>query len=135
MSPLNKALQGIAEKTDGVLGVAVIGISTRKLVGVAQPLNHLSPATMEAVAVSAVEMVRGKAVSAVELLLSESLGTPVESCIDELCINTKVTRIFIATVQDKPDFLMVLSTDTSINMAMGWMLVRRNMPLITEELT
>ena len=104
-------LQNIVSDNEGVLGIAVIEMNSRKLVDSAQTIGHLSPSMLEAIAVSAVEVIRGKAVSAIESLLSTHLNTPLKNSIDNVCINTKATRIFLATVQNKPDFLIILSTN------------------------
>ncbi len=133
MNKLDEILDTMIKDRDGIFGVAVIDMTSRQLLGVRQTTHTLSPAALEAVAVSAVEMLRGKAVTAIETLLSVQLNTPVEHCIEEVCINTKASRIFLTSIPEKPDYLLVLCTDLSVNVAMGWMIVRRNMPQLTAE--
>lgn len=134
MAQLDETLQNMLSNMEGVFGIAVIEMNSRQLAGSAQSIHNLSPATVEAIAVSAVEIIRGKAVLSIETLLAAHLKTPIENSIEDMCINTKASRIFLASINGKPDFLMVLSTKLSINMAMGWVLVRRNMPQIAAEL-
>lgn len=135
MKKLDEALATMIADRDGIFGMAVIDMNSRQLVGVAQTTNNVSPATLEAAAVSAVEMLRGKAVSAIETLLSAQLNTPIEHSIEDVCINTKASRIFLTSITDKPDYLLLLCTGLSVNVAMGWMIVRKNMPQLNATLS
>ena len=134
MKKLDETLKTMMADRDGLFGMAVIDMNSRQLRGAAQATDSLSTAAMEAVAVSAVEMLRGKAVSAIETLLSIQLNTPIEHSIEDVCINTKASRIFLTGIPAKPDYLLLLCTDLSVNVAMGWMIVRKSLPQLSAEL-
>lgn len=130
MAQLDDILQGLIADRKGVYGCAVVDMDTRRLLGAVLDGVNVSPANLEALAVAAVDMVRGKHVRAVETLLAAQFGNPIANAIDEVCVTAKNTRHFFAVILDKPNFLLVLSTDAITPVGIGWLLVRRNMPLV-----
>ncbi len=132
MAKLDDFLQEIIADMDGVFGIAVVEMDARQLLGIAQGSTDFGPAYLEALAVAVVEMLRGKAVAAVESLLGKHLGTPIVNAVDDLCINAKNTRYFIAVIPEKPNLLVMLSTDSNTSVSLGWITVRRNMSQIAE---
>jgi hypothetical protein len=130
VAQLDEVLQGIIADMEGVFGCAAINMNTRHLLGVSHRVDYLTPSYLEALAVAAVEMLRGKQVRAIESLLSNKLGKPITNTISDLCINAGNTRHFMAVIPEKPDVLVLLSCDTNTSVGMGWIVVQRNMPLI-----
>jgi hypothetical protein len=132
MTKLDDILQSVIADMDGVFGYAVIDMNSRQLLGVAHKVDFLTPSYLEALAAAAAEMLRGKPVRAVESLLSAKLGKTISNSINDICINAGDTRHFMAVIPEKPDLLLVLSTDKNTSVAMGWITIQRNMGLITE---
>jgi hypothetical protein len=130
VTQLDKVLQGIIVDMEGVFGCAAIDMNTRRLLGVSHHVDYLTPSYLEALAVAAVEMLRGKQVRAIESLLSNKLGKPIINTINDLCFNAGNTRHFMAVIPEKPDVLVLLSCDKNTSVGMGWIIVQRNMPLI-----
>ncbi|MGR9051263.1 MAG: hypothetical protein ACU84J_01305 [Gammaproteobacteria bacterium] len=130
MASLKQILNDVVTNVDGALGCAVVDLSSGLLLEVAHNVPYFTSSYLEAVAAAAVDMVRGKNVRAVESLLSGQRGTTVENSIKEIQMTTDRTYHFMATVTDKPNALVVLITNKSTNLGMGWSAVRNNMPKI-----
>jgi predicted regulator of Ras-like GTPase activity (Roadblock/LC7/MglB family) len=127
MSKLDDLLQEVVKEVDGALGCAVVDLESGLLLGVAHSVPYFTSSYLEAVAAAAVDMIRGKNVRAVEALLSNQRGKPVEKTIKEIQMTTEHTLHFMATVPEKPDALVVLITSKKTNLGMGWSAVRRSM--------
>ena len=131
MAKLDEVLQGIVSNVDGALGCAVVDLNSGLLMGVAHNVPYFTSSYLEAVAAAAVDMLRGKNVRAVESLLSGQRGKAVEKTIQEIQMTTDKTFHFMATLKDKPDYLVVLITSKATNLGMGWSAVRNNMTKIS----
>lgn len=127
MAKLDELLQSVVSNVDGALGCAVVDLNSGLLLGVAHNVPYFTSSYLEAVAAAAVDMLRGKNVRAVESLLSGQRGTTVENSIKEVQMTTDRTYHFMATVPDKPNALVVLITNKTTNLGMGWSAVRNNM--------
>lgn len=127
MSKLDDLLQSVVTDVDGALGCAVVDLESGLLLGVAHNVPYFTSSYLEAVAAAAVDMLRGKNVRAVESLLSNQRGTPVEKTIKEVQMTTEHTLHFMAIVPEKPDSLVVLITNRKTNLGMGWAAVRKSM--------
>ncbi len=132
MTKLDEILQNIIADMDGVFGCAVIDMNSRQALGVAHNVDFLNGPYLEAFAAVAVEMLRGKPIRAIESLLAAKLGKPVSNSINDICINAGDTRHFMAVIPEKPDLLVVLSTNKNTSVAIGWIAIQRNMSLIAE---
>lgn len=128
MAKLDDILQGVVSDVDGALGCAVVDLSSGLLLGVAHNVPYFTSSYLEAVAAAAVDMLRGKNVRAVESLLSSQRGAPVENSIKEIQMTTDRTFHFMATIPEKPNALVVLITNKTTNLGMGWSAVRSNLP-------
>lgn len=131
MSKLDDLLQEVVKDVDGALGCAVVDLESGLLLGVAHSVPYFTSSYLEAVAAAAVDMLRGKNVRAVESLLSNQRGKPVEKTIKEVQMTTENTLHFMATVTDKPDALIVLITSRKTNLGMGWSAVRKAMSSVS----
>lgn len=131
MAKLDELLQDVISNVDGALGCAVVDLNSGLLMGVAHNVPYFTTSYLEAVAAAAVDMLRGKNVRAVEALLSGQRGKTVEKSIQEIQMTTEKTLHFMATIKDKPDYLVVLITNKTTNLGMGWAAVRNNMTKIS----
>jgi len=127
MAKLDELLQNVISNVDGALGCAVVDLNSGLLMGAAHNVPYFTTSYLEAVAAAAVDMLRGKNVRAVEALLSSQRGKPVEKSIQEVQMSTERTLHFMATIKEKPDYLIVLITNKTTNLGMGWAAVRNNM--------
>jgi len=131
MSKLDSLLQDVVKDVDGALGCAVVDLESGLLLGVAHNVPYFTSSYLEAVAAAAVDMIRGKNVRAVEALLSNQRGKPVEQTIKEVQMTTDNTLHFMAVLPDKPNALVVLITNRKTNLGMGWAAVRKAMSAIS----
>jgi predicted regulator of Ras-like GTPase activity (Roadblock/LC7/MglB family) len=131
MSKLDSLLQDVVKDVDGALGCAVVDLESGLLLGVAHNVPYFTSSYLEAVAAAAVDMIRGKNVRAVEALLSNQRGKPVEQTIKEVQMTTENTLHFMAVLPDKPNALVVLITNKKTNLGMGWAAVRKSMANIS----
>ncbi len=131
MSKLDSLLQNVVKDVDGALGCAVVDLESGLLLGVAHNVPYFTSSYLEAVAAAAVDMIRGKNVRAVEALLSNQRGKPVEQTIKEVQMTTENTLHFMAVLPDKPNALIVLITNRKTNLGMGWAAVRKAMPTVS----
>lgn len=131
MAKIDDVLQQVVSSVDGALGCAVVDLNSGLLMGVAHNVPYFTSSYLEAVAAAAVDMLRGKNVRAVEALLSSQRGKTVEKSIQEIQMTTEKTLHFMATVKEKPDYLIVLITNKTTNLGMGWAAVRNNMAKIS----
>jgi len=131
VAKLDELLQDVISNVDGALGCAVVDLNSGLLMGVAHNVPYFTTSYLEAVAAAAVDMLRGKNVRAVEALLSGQRGKTVEKSIQEIQMTTEKTLHFMATIKDKPDYLVVLITNKTTNLGMGWAAVRNNMTKIS----
>lgn len=131
MAKLDDVLQQVIFDVDGALGCAVVDLNSGLLMGVAHNVPYFTSSYLEAVAAAAVEMFRGKNVRAVESLLSTQRGKTVEKTLQEIQMTTEKTLHFMSLVKGKPDYLVVLITNRSTNLGMGWAAVRNNMAKVS----
>lgn len=124
MSNLNNTLKGIVDDVDGAVGCAVVDLASGLMLGVAHSVPYFTQSYLDAVAASAVDMFRGKTVSAVEKLLSSTRGEKVEKSIKEIQMTTDNTYHFMSIVPGKTDALVVLITTKKANLGMGWSALR-----------
>ena len=130
MAKLDDILHQIVQEVDGALGCAVVDLDSGLLLGVYHNVPYFTSSYLEAVAAAAVDMVRGKNVRAVESLLSNQRGKPVDKMIQEVQMTTTHTFHFMAVLPEKPDVLLVLITSRTTKLGMGWSAVRSALPRI-----
>ncbi|MGA8148101.1 MAG: hypothetical protein WB870_11070 [Gallionellaceae bacterium] len=131
MSSINDVCDEIISTVDGALGCAVVDLNTGLLLGVAHKVPYFTHSYLDAVAAAAVDMFRGKTITAVEQLLSSTRGSKVEKSIKEIQLTTDKTFHFMVVLEDKPDCLVLLITKNTTNLGMGWYALRSNLPSIS----
>lgn len=127
MASLNDVCKSIIEEVDGATGCAVVDLNNGLLMAQAHSVPYFTQTYLDAVAAAAVDMFRGKNVSAVEKLMSAQRGETVEKTITEVQMTTHGTYHFMSVVPEKPDALVVLVTTKKANLGMGWSALRRAM--------
>src|SRR5580692_5146193 len=110
MQSLTSVLEAYLKNTKEALGVAVVDLESGLLIGVAHNTPYFTETFLDAVAAAAVDMFRGKTVSAVEKMLTGLHGRLVRDMIKEAQITTDATHHFMATSPVKPSVLVVLIT-------------------------
>ncbi|HXH71416.1 MAG TPA: hypothetical protein VNI58_01190 [Mariprofundaceae bacterium] len=122
---LNDTLKQLVSGVDGALACAVVDLNSGLMLGAHHNVPYFTQAYIDAVAAAAVDMFRGKTISTVEKLLAAQRGTEVSKSIKEVQMTTDGTYHFMTIVSGKPDALLVLITNRSANLGMGWTSVRR----------
>ena len=125
MSEMNQRLKQLVEEVDGALGAAVVDLNTGLMLGVHHTIPYFTQSYVDAVAAAAVDMFRGKTVTAVEKMLAAQRGEEMKYHIKEIQMATDDTYHFMAIIPEKPDCLLVLVTRTTTNLGMGWTALRR----------
>lgn len=130
MASINDVCNEIVEGVDGALGCGVVDLSTGLLLGVAHKVPYFTQSYLDAVAAAAVDMFRGKTITAVEDLLSATRGSKVQQSVKEIQMTTDKTYHFMSIIKEKPNCLVVLITKTTTNLGMGWNGLRSRIPQI-----
>lgn len=130
MPNLTSVLEGCLKNTRESLGVAVVDLESGLLIGVAHNVPYFTETYLDAVAAAAVDMFRGKTVSAVEKMLTGLRGTLVRDMIKEAQITTDATYHFMATSSISPNTLVVLITTRKADLMAGWTAVRGLLPAV-----
>ena len=128
MSNIDDICGKVVGDVDGALACAVVDLSSGMILGVHHTVPYFTQSYLDAVAAAAVDMFRGKTVSRVEDLLSKQRGDAVKHLVKEIQMTTERTYHFMTVVADKPNSLVVLITQTSTNLGMGWSSLRNALP-------
>jgi hypothetical protein len=92
MQSLTSVLEGCLKDNKEALGVAVVDLESGLLIAVAHNVPYFTETYLDAVAAAAVDIFRGKTVSAVEKLLTGLRGSLVRNMIKEAQITTDATH-------------------------------------------
>ncbi len=130
MSNINEICADIVRDVQSALGCAVVDLNSGLLLGVSHNIPYFTQSYLDAVAAAAVDMFRGRTVSAVEDMISNMRGAPKKSLVSEVQMTTDNTYHFMTIVPDKPNALIVLITSKSANLGMGWSSLRNAIPKI-----
>ena len=130
MAKLDEILKDITETVSGSLACAVVDLNTGLLLGISSDDKYFSEEFYDVIAAAAVDMFRGKSVRGIESLISQQTGREVTKTIKEIQISTATTYQFMSTLPGKKDALLVLITDRSANLGMGWMKLRSTAPKV-----
>lgn len=120
MSRIDEICQGVVQDVDGALACAMVDLDTGMLTGSHHTVPYFTQTYLDAVAAAAVDMFRGKTVTRVEDLLAKQRGEETSHMVAEIQMTTSNTYHFMSVVPDKPNALMVLITQKSTNLGMGW---------------
>jgi len=131
MAKLDNILKEITDSVSGSLSCAVVDLNTGLLLGISSKVAYLTDDFFDVIAAAAVDMFRGKSVKGIESLMSMQSGREISKTIKEIQISTDRTYNFMTTLPDKQDMLLVLVTDRSANLGMGWMKLRSTAPKVS----
>ena len=124
MASLNETCESLVRDVDDALGAAVVDLSSGLLMAVAHSVPYFTQSYLDAVAAAAVDMFRGKTITAVEKLLSNQRGSELTQMLQEVQMTTERTFHFMSVVPGKPNSLVVLITGRKANLGMGWSALR-----------
>ncbi len=130
MANLDDITREIHSTVSGALGCAVVDLSSGLLLSVSHNVSYFSQTFVEAAAAAAVDVFRGKNISAVENLLGNQRGKALENSIKEIQMTTESTFHFMSVIPNKPDALLLLVTSKDTSLGMGWASIRVNAPKI-----
>jgi hypothetical protein len=130
MANLDDITREIHSSVAGALGCAVVDLSSGLLLSVSHNVSYFSQTFVEAAAAAAVDIFKGKNISAVESLLGNQRGQTLENSIKEIQMTTQSTFHFMSVIPDKPNTLLVLITSKDSSLGMGWASIRVNAPKI-----
>jgi len=132
MADLSEIVQEIVANVDSAVGAAVVDLSTGLLLCIHHTVPYFTQSYLDAVAASAVDMFRGKAISNVEEMLTQQRGQEVKDTIQELQMTTTNTFHFMALIPGKSDALAILVTTKKANLGSGWASLRAALPAMAE---
>lgn len=124
MSRIDDVCQEVLRKVDDALGFAVVDLDSGLLLACAHNVPYFTQSYLDAVAAAAVDMFRGRTVSAVEELLAQQRGAAPQHLVTEIQMSTDHTYHFMSVVPNKPNALAVLISGRRANLGMGWAATR-----------
>ena len=127
MAALDDICKNVLNDVTGATGCAVVDLNNGLMLASAHNVPYFTQTYIDAVAAAAVEMFRGRNITAVEKLLSAQRGVPVEKTLQEIQMTTAGTYHFMSVIPGKEDCMMVLITTRKANLGMGWAALRRAM--------
>lgn len=130
MASLDQITREILTTVNGALGCAVVDLPTGMLLSVSHKVDYFTHTFVEAAAAAAVDIFRGNNILAVESLLGNQRGRPLEHSIQEIQMTTNTTFHFMSVIPDKPTAALVLVTSRTTSLGMGWASVRVNLSKI-----
>ena len=111
MPNLNDICNDMIGSVDYAYASAIIDQESGLLLGVAHNVSYITQTYLDAVAASAVEMFRGKAVVTAEKMIADLRGEEPRRQIQEIQMTTESTFHFMTVVPDKPNILVIWGDD------------------------
>ncbi len=128
---MNDSLKQLVSDVDGGLAAAVVDLNNGLIVGAYHNVPYFTQSYVDAVGAAAVDMFRGKTITAVETMMAAQRGDELKYHIKEIQMTSDGTYHFMAVVPDKPDYLLVFITRTTTSLGAGWMATRDALKTIT----
>ena len=131
---LHELCEGIVAEVDGCLGCAVVDLATGlSLAMKVVPGTLLTDDAMEVMAAASVDYFRGRTVWQLELAMSEA-GAEENPAgfVREIQTTTADTYHFMSVVPGREDALMILITDKTANLGLGWIAMRHALARLRE---
>jgi len=125
---LNDTLEKIVTDVDGALGAGVVDLNSGMLLGVQHSVPYFTQSYLDAVGAAAVDLFRGRNITAVYKMLGAQKGDDSVGSISEIQMTSDNTFHFMTVLPGKPNALLVLITGKKTNLGMGWAAVRNAMP-------
>ena len=131
---LKSICEQIYSDVDGAIAVAVVDLSSGMSLDVYHRVAYFDQDYIDLVSAAAVDMFRGKNVARVEEKLANQRNKPLQQSIQEVQMTTAGTLHFMSVLPEKPDILALLVTTRKASVGMGWSVLRKAIPSITQEL-
>ena len=135
MMKLDDLCEETIKEVRGCLGCAAVDLETGlPLAMKVVPGSLLTPSAMEAFAVASVDYFTNRTIWQLELEMSggDAAGGPPESFVREIQTATEDTYHFMAVVPGWEGTLLILITDKTTNLGMGWVSMRQALERIGE---
>jgi len=130
---VNESLEQLISELDGALAAAVVDLDNGLVLGAHHKVPYFTQSYIDAVGAAAVDMFRGKTITAVETMMAAQRGEEMKYHIKEIQMTTDGTYHFMAVIPEKPNYLLILVTRTTTNLGSGWMATRHAMQQIAPE--
>jgi len=127
---LNDVLRNLVEEIDGALGCSVVDLNSGMVLAVHHSIPYFTQSFVDAAGAAAVDMFRGRNVTAVERMLASQRGDTSSYHTFEMQMTSAKAYHFMSIIPDKPNSLVVLITSTKANLGMGWAALRMALPEI-----
>ena len=129
---MQSACAEILDEVDGALGCIVIDMQTGLTVAAkSRPGRTMNPATVNLVSVVSTNMFCGKLIGQFEQALGRPQA-PSPSFVREVQMTTENTNQFMAAIPGWERGLLVLVTDKTVSLGLGWMAVHRGIAMLGE---
>lgn len=132
---LRDLCNGIVADVDGCLGCAVVDLNTGlPLAMQVVPGTLLNPAAMEVMSAASVDYFRGRTVWQLQLAMASgvSAADAAAGFVREIQTTTEDTYHFMSVVPGREDTLLILITDKTANLGLGWIAMRQALARIRE---
>ena len=128
---LQQLCDGIVDDVDGALACALVDLETGlPLASTVAPGGLLSSASVETISAAGADYFRGKAVRR----LAGAMSSESESnFVWEIQTTTEDTHHFMSVVPGRENTLMVLITDKTANLGLGWISMREALARIRDD--
>ena len=130
MSVIDDQCRVVLDGVEGGVGFAVVDLDSTLLFGVAHNVSYFTQEYLDAVAGAAVDMFRGRTITAVETLIASARNADFKRTMQEVQTQTDHTLHFMHIMEDRPDILLVLITGRGVAPEAGWNAVRAAAPPI-----
>jgi len=124
-------LENLVTETEGGLAAAVVDLESALLIAAYHNVPYFTQSYIDAVGVAAVDMFRGKTITAVETMMAAQRGEELKYHVKEIQMTTDGTFHFMAVIPDKPNYLLIFVTRTTTSLGAGWMATRNALKQVT----
>ena len=121
---MNETLEKLVKEVEGGLAAAVVDLTSGLIVGAYHNVPYFTQSYVDAVGAAAVDIFRGKTITAVETMMAAQRGDELKYHIKEIQMTTDGTYHFMAVIPEKPDYLLVFITRITTYLGAGWMATR-----------
>lgn len=130
---LQELCEGIVDDVDGALACALVDLGTGlPLASRIVPGGLLNPPSMEAISAAGADYFRGKAMRRLEREMSTG-GESQSRFVEEIQTTTEDTYHFMSVVPGRENTLMILITDKSANLGLGWISMREALARVRDD--
>lgn len=130
---LQELCEGIVDDVDGALACALVDLGTGlPLASRIAPGGLLTTVSMEAISAAGADYFRGRAMRRLEREMSTEAESR-SSFVEEIQTTTEDTYHFMSMVPGQENTLMILITDKSANLGLGWISMREALARVRDD--